>query len=48
MGSGDIICTRFHKVWFRHSKVDRADIHRHREQGDLMTDFIFFKIKKVV
>jgi hypothetical protein len=24
MGSGAMICTKFHKDWFRHSEVDSA------------------------
>jgi hypothetical protein len=32
MGSGVMIkYTKFHKYWFRHSKVDRGRIHRHTD-----------------
>jgi hypothetical protein len=40
------IHTKFHKEWFRNSKVD-AGTHTHRQQGDLINLLYFFKIKKV-
>jgi hypothetical protein len=32
--------TKFHKDWFRHSKVDRGT---HRQRSDLISLLIFFK-----
>jgi hypothetical protein len=31
------IYTRFHKDWFRHSKVDRVDMQAYRQRGDLIS-----------
>jgi hypothetical protein len=45
MGSAFMIS--FHKDWFRHSKVDRGDSQTHRQYGDLISLFYFFKIRKV-
>jgi hypothetical protein len=30
IGSGAMICTKFHRDWLRHSKIDRG-IYRHTE-----------------
>jgi hypothetical protein len=49
MGSGAMIyihCTRFHKDWFSHSKVDRGDSQTHRQHGDWMSLFLFFQNKE--
>jgi hypothetical protein len=27
------IHTKFHKIWFRHSKVDKGDTQTHRQEG---------------
>jgi hypothetical protein len=35
---------RFHKYWFRHSKVDREGIHR--QHGDLISLLLFFQNSK--
>jgi hypothetical protein len=45
MGSG-VIHTKFHKVWFRHSKVDRGDTHTDTQQGDLIGLVSFFQNKE--
>jgi hypothetical protein len=34
MGSGAMIYTKFHKCWFRHSKVNRGDSQAHKQHGD--------------
>jgi hypothetical protein len=37
MGSGAmIIHTKFHKDWFRHSKVDRGDTQTHRHTDSMV------------
>jgi hypothetical protein len=41
MGSG----TRFHKDWFRHSKVDWMYSQIHRQHGDLISLLLFFRNK---
>jgi hypothetical protein len=38
--------TKFHKVWFRHSKVDGGDAQTHRQHGDGMSLLLFFENKE--
>jgi hypothetical protein len=37
--------TKFHKVWFRHSKVNREE-QTHRDEGDLIGLLLFFLNKE--
>jgi hypothetical protein len=39
--------TKFHKDWFRLSKVNRGDTNTHGQQRDLISLLYFFKIRKV-
>jgi hypothetical protein len=39
--------TKFHKDWFRHSKVDGGDSQTHRQYDDCISLFYSFKIRKV-
>jgi hypothetical protein len=45
IGSG----TKFYKDWFSRSKIDGEGVYTdtHRQQGDLISLLLFFKIKKV-
>jgi hypothetical protein len=36
------MCTKFHKEWLRHSKVNKGDTQKHRENGDLINLILFF------
>jgi hypothetical protein len=40
------IYTEFHKDCFRHSKVDDGDTQTHKEHGNLISQLIFFQIRK--
>jgi hypothetical protein len=40
------IRTKFHKDWFRHSKVNRGETHTHGEQRDLTSLLYFFQNKE--
>jgi hypothetical protein len=46
MGSGAMIYTKFHKDWFRHSKVDRKNTQTLRQHGGLISLLAFFKNKE--
>jgi hypothetical protein len=37
--------TKFHKDWFRHSKVDKGG-YTHRQHGDLMSLLSYFQTKE--
>jgi hypothetical protein len=37
---------KFHKDWFRHSKVDRGDTQTQRKQGALISLLPFFQNKE--
>jgi hypothetical protein len=45
IGPATMIYTKFYKDWFRYSKVDGGG-DTHKQQGDLITYFHFFKIRK--
>jgi hypothetical protein len=46
MGSG-VIHTKFHKDWFRHSKVNRRELLTHRQRGDRVSILYESKIKRI-
>jgi hypothetical protein len=48
MGSVAMIYAKFHKDWFRHTKVDRGDTPTHRQHDDhiILLLIIFFQNKE--
>jgi hypothetical protein len=50
LGSGAMICTTFHKYWFRHSKLNRGDSQAHRhtgtQHGDSINLILIFQSKE--
>jgi hypothetical protein len=46
LGSGAMICTKFHKYWFRHSKVNRGHSQTNRQHRGRKNRILIFQSKK--